>query len=94
MFKETLSHTAELMKKSIDKLKQEFASLRTSRANITLVDGIKVNCYDTVMPLNQVAGISIPDAKTIEIRPCRVLRAQALDLCYPYLDTQSSFSDL
>ena len=69
MFKETLSHTEGLMKKSIDKLKKEFASLRTSRANITLVDGIKVDCYNTTLPLNQVAGISVPDAKTIEIKP-------------------------
>jgi ribosome recycling factor len=69
MLKETLSHTEGLMKKSIDKLKKEFASLRTNRANITLVDGIKVSCYNTMLPLNQVAGIAIPDAKTIEIKP-------------------------
>lgn len=69
MIKETLSRTEDMMKKSIDKMKKEFSSLRTSRANATLLDGIKVSCYNTNMPLNQVAGISVPDAKTIEIRP-------------------------
>jgi ribosome recycling factor len=79
MLKELLFNTEELMKKSIDKLKKEFASLRTSRANATLLDGIKVNCYNSMMPINQVAGISVPDARTIEIRPWDVAVLDAIE---------------
>jgi ribosome recycling factor len=57
------------MKKTIDKLKNELSSIRTGRASSGMVDGIKVESYGSVMSLNQLAGISIPDAKTIEIRP-------------------------
>jgi ribosome recycling factor len=70
MDKEQLVHVADdLMKKSIDKFSHELSMLRTSRATPALLDGIKVECYNTLMPISQVAGISIRDAKTIEIKP-------------------------
>lgn len=59
----------ELMKKSVEKFKQELANIRTSRASATLIENIKVSCYNTTLPLKQVAAIVIPDYKTIEIRP-------------------------
>ncbi|MDR0978130.1 MAG: ribosome recycling factor [Endomicrobium sp.] len=67
--KSFFSKSEEAMKKTIDKLKNELSSIRTGRASSGMVDGIKVESYGSVMSLNQLAGISIPDAKTIEIRP-------------------------
>ncbi|OIO74394.1 MAG: ribosome recycling factor [Elusimicrobia bacterium CG1_02_37_114] len=61
--------TEKLMKKSIEKLVGELAAIRTGRASTALVETVKVQCYNSNMPLKQIAGITTPDAKTIEIRP-------------------------
>ncbi|MFH2071183.1 MAG: ribosome recycling factor [Elusimicrobiota bacterium] len=66
---QVLSTAEDLMKKSIEKLKHSLVSLRTGRASPSLLEGIKVECYNSVMPINQVAGVAIPDSKTIEIKP-------------------------
>jgi ribosome recycling factor len=63
------SKSEEAMKKTIDTLKSELASIRTGRASSAVIEGIKVESYSSLMPINQLAGVSIPDAKTIEIRP-------------------------
>jgi ribosome recycling factor len=57
------------MKKSIESLKKDFARIRTGRASATLLDGISVDYYGSPMPVNQVAAISIPDARMIMIQP-------------------------
>jgi ribosome recycling factor len=67
--KEDFQARQEAMNKTIDKLKQELSSIRTGRANTAVIEGIKVESYGSLMPINQLAGISIPDAKTIEIKP-------------------------
>ncbi len=67
--KELLSKTEELMKKTVEKCKIEFNTIRTGRASISLVEGIEVECYNTKMKLNQVANINIIEGRTIEIRP-------------------------
>ncbi|MDR0822302.1 MAG: ribosome recycling factor [Endomicrobium sp.] len=67
--KEDFQVRQEAMNKTIDKLKQELSSIRTGRANTAVVEGIKVESYGSLMPINQLAGLSIPDAKTIEIKP-------------------------
>lgn len=63
------SKSEEAMKKTIDRLKSELASIRTGRASSAVIEGIKVESYGSLIPINQLAGVSIPDAKTIEIRP-------------------------
>ena len=63
------SSSEESMKKTIEKVKHDLASVRTGRANTAVIEGIKVESYGSLMPINQIAGISVPDAKTIEIRP-------------------------
>jgi len=63
------SKSEEAMKKTIDRLKSELGSIRTGRASSAVIEGIKVESYGSLMPINQLAGVSIPDAKTIEIRP-------------------------
>ena len=69
MIDSVISQAEDFMKKTIERFKQDTSTLRTGRASPTLIDGVKVNAYNSIMPLNQVAGISVPDAKTIEIRP-------------------------
>ena len=57
------------MDKAAEVLKNEFAGIRTGRANPALLDGIKVLCYGALTPLNQVAGISVPEPRLLLIQP-------------------------
>lgn len=57
------------MKKSIEALKQELTKLRTGRAHTSLLDHITVDYYGSQMPLNQVASVTVPDARTLMIQP-------------------------
>ncbi|MBN2059969.1 MAG: ribosome recycling factor [Deltaproteobacteria bacterium] len=66
---EILSELREKMSKSIEALKKEFVRLRTGRASIAILDGIRVNCYETQMPLDQVASLSVPESRLITIKP-------------------------
>lgn len=55
------------MRGALDNLKREFSGLRTGRASAALLDPISVNVYGSRMPLNQVATVSVPDARTISV---------------------------
>ena len=66
---EILSEMRDKMEKSIEGLKKEFSKIRTGRASTALLDGIKVSCYDTQMPIDQVATLSIPESRLITIKP-------------------------
>lgn len=55
--------------KAIVHFQDAIKSLRTGRANAALIEDIRVSAYDSLMPINQVASIVIPDAKTILIEP-------------------------
>ena len=57
------------MKKTIISLSKSFSRVRTGRASVALLDGIKVNYYGTATPINQVANISIPENRLILIVP-------------------------
>ncbi len=69
MKEEIFSELRQKMNLSIETLKREFIRIRTGRASTALLDGIKVNCYDTQMPLDQVASLSIPESRLITIKP-------------------------
>lgn len=69
----------EAMKKTIEKLKAELSTIRTGRANPALIEGIKVEAYGSLTPINQIAGISISDAKTIEIKPWDISQLSAIE---------------
>ncbi len=65
-----LLHTEETrMDKAIEALKREFASVRTGRASISLLDQIHIDYYGTPSPINQVANISVPEPRMIVIAP-------------------------
>jgi ribosome recycling factor len=56
------------MRGAIDTLKKEFTGLRTGRASVHLLDAVVVNVYGARMPINQVATVSTPDARTISVQ--------------------------
>ena len=64
-----IDSTEEKMKKTVASLKENFATLRTGRASAALFDKIRVEYYGEKSPLNQVANISIPEARLIVIQP-------------------------
>jgi ribosome recycling factor len=73
------SAAEEAMKKTIDRLKCELSSIRTGRESSVVVEAIKVESYGSIAPINQIASISAPDARTIEIRPWDVSQLSAIE---------------
>ncbi len=69
MKNEILSELRQNMNNTLDALEKQFMKIRTGRASTALLDGIKVNCYDTQMPLDQVASLSVPESRLIIIKP-------------------------
>lgn len=69
MLKQISAEMEREMKKTVESFRGELASIRTGRASISLLDGIRVEYYGSKMALNQVASLSIPEARTIEIKP-------------------------
>jgi ribosome recycling factor len=67
--KEIFAESEQRMKKCIESLKKDFIRIRTGRASAALLDGITVDYYGSSMPVNQVAAISVPDARMIMIQP-------------------------
>lgn len=67
--KATLSDAQERMEMAAMYLADELTHIRAGRANTAILDGVKVESYGSKVPLNQVANISTPDARTIAIRP-------------------------
>ena len=57
------------MCKSISALKNEFKKVRTGRASISILDGIRVDYYGTMTPLNQMATLAVPESRLITIQP-------------------------
>lgn len=66
---ELLKKEEARMDKTIEALKHEFASVRTGRANTSLLDGVMVDYYGSPTPVNQVANVSAPDPRMILIAP-------------------------
>ena len=77
--KEIIAQGEEPMKKTLERMKGDLASIRTGRASIGLLDGIKAESYGTMLPLNQLVNMSTPDAKTIEIRPWDISQLQSIE---------------
>ena len=63
------SHIEEKMNKTISVLEENLAEIRAGRANPAILNKIKVEYYGTPTPINQVAGISVPEARVILIQP-------------------------
>jgi len=66
---ELITQTEERMKKTLASLKDGFSVLRTGRASAALFDKIRVDAYGEKSPINQVANISVPEARLVVIQP-------------------------
>ncbi|MGD8371914.1 MAG: ribosome recycling factor [Syntrophobacterales bacterium] len=69
MVEEIFEDLEERMGKSVEALKREYSRLRTGRASISLLDGIRVSYYDTPTPLNQMASLAVPEPRLIVVQP-------------------------
>ena len=69
MLEAIFNETSDHMKKSIESMKKEFATLRTGKVTTSVVDHVKVDYYGTPTALNQVASVTSLDATTISISP-------------------------
>ena len=62
-------NVSEKMQKSLDSFKSDLAKVRTGRAHTGLLDHIVIDYYGSMVPINQVAGVNLGDAKTINVQP-------------------------
>lgn len=69
MLNEVFEDAKDRMQKAVATLEKEFKRLRTGRASVSLVDGIRVEYYGTPTPLNQLATLTVPEPRTIMIQP-------------------------
>ena len=69
MSSEVIMQMAEKMENSLGAFKSELSKIRTGRASLSLLDGIKVEAYGSPMPLNQVGTLTIPESRQIVIQP-------------------------
>lgn len=69
MIKELVSDAEDKMKKAIDVLRKDYASLRAGRATPALLDKIAVDYYGVPTPINQLANISVPEPRSLVIQP-------------------------
>ena len=70
---------SQKMDKTIEVFTKELTSLRTGRANASMLDLVKVDVYGQAMPLNQVSSITTPDARTINIQIWDLNNVQLVD---------------
>jgi ribosome recycling factor len=57
------------MERAVDAMRREFAKIRTGKATVSLLDGVKVDAYGSTVPLRQVANISVPEARLLVVQP-------------------------
>jgi ribosome recycling factor len=69
MLNDIYADAQDRMDKALDSLERDFRRLRTGRASVSLVDGIRAEYYGTPTQLNQLATLTIPDPRTIVIQP-------------------------
>lgn len=69
MVDDVLSEAELSMEKAVERFKSELAKVRTGRANLSLLDNVKIDYYGTPTPLNQVASLTVADARLITIKP-------------------------
>jgi len=67
--KSTLIDAGERMEMAALYLEEQLSRIRAGRANIAILDGVRVSSYGSMVPLNQVANVSAPDPRTIAIAP-------------------------
>lgn len=74
-----LDTAKEMMEAAIIHTKDEFAKIRAGKAMPSMLDGIEVEYYGSMTPLNQVAGVTTPDARTISVKPWEKAMLQEIE---------------
>jgi len=64
-----LAECEKKMKKAVDSVARELGGIRTGRASASLLDGIKVSAYGSMVPVKQMANVGVPDPKLIVVQP-------------------------
>ena len=68
MIDKLLAETEEKMNKSLNAVKRDFGSLRSGKASASLLDSIRVDYHGTIMPLNQLATVSVPEPRLLVVQ--------------------------
>ncbi len=66
---EVLTETRRKMDKVLEAMARDLSRVRTGRASVALLEGIKVECYGTTMPISQVASLAAPESRLLTIQP-------------------------
>ncbi|WP_462252158.1 ribosome recycling factor [Ekhidna sp.] len=74
-----LDTAKEMMENAIQHTVDEFAKIRAGKALPSMLDGIEVEYYGTMTPLNQVAGVTTPDARTLSVKPWEKTMLQEIE---------------
>jgi ribosome recycling factor len=64
-----IKHVKQLMGKTVEAVKREFATVRAGKATTTLLDLVRVDAYGSEMPLNQVASVAAPEPRLLTVQP-------------------------
>lgn len=75
----TIKQTREMMEKSISHLETALLKIRTGKANPAMLDGVMVEYYGSMVPLNQIANVNTPDARTLVIQPWEKNKLQDIE---------------
>jgi ribosome recycling factor len=87
--KEGLAQARQRMEKAVEDFRKELATIRTGRANVSILDHVRVDYHGSLMPINQLGTLSVPDPMTIHIAPWdpsaislidKAIRTSGLDL--------------
>ena len=79
MIQPVLTDLEVRMQAAVDVLSREFGSVRTGRANPAILDGVRVEAYGVLTPINQMASASAPDPRTILIQPWDASQIAAIE---------------
>jgi ribosome recycling factor len=85
--KDAMVQARSRMEKAVDDFRKELSTVRTGRANVSVLDHVRVDYHGTPMPINQLGTMSVPDASTIVISPWDAAAV-------PMIDTAIRTSDL
>ncbi len=77
--KDALAQARVQMEKAVEDFRRELAGVRTGRANVTLLDHVRVDYHGTMMPVNQLGTVTVPDPMTIVIAPWDPSALQMMD---------------
>lgn len=79
MLESIYQETRDKMSKSIAALRTELKRVRTGRASVSILDGIRVDYYGTLTPLNQIASMATPESRLITIQPWDVTAIKEIE---------------